>query len=99
MVSGLFSASKMFWPPEVVATLPWRDVVWAHAHQRVLVFNDADEIIGHVGVFSRDATWDGRAVKVGGIGGVATREDSRQRGVSEASNAKGFTGTARHIQG
>jgi hypothetical protein len=26
--------SVPFWPSEVVATLPWRDVVWAHADQQ-----------------------------------------------------------------
>src|SRR5215217_7692513 len=28
----------------------------------------------------RDATWDGRKVQIGGIGGVSTREDCRGRG-------------------
>jgi aminoglycoside 2'-N-acetyltransferase I len=32
---------KAIWPPEVVAKLPWRDVVWANPDQRLLVFNDA----------------------------------------------------------
>ena len=35
------------WPPEVVAALPWKDVVWAPADRRVLVFDCAGEIIGH----------------------------------------------------
>ena len=34
----------------------------------------------HVGIFFRDATWDGRKVHIGGIGGVSTREDCRGRG-------------------
>jgi aminoglycoside 2'-N-acetyltransferase I len=73
------------WPPEVVATLPWKDVVWAHASRRVLVFNEAGDIIGHVGVFLRDVTWDARPVKIGGIGSVATREDYRRQGVASAA--------------
>jgi aminoglycoside 2'-N-acetyltransferase I len=73
------------WPPEVVATLPWRDVVWAEPDWRVLVFNLAHEIVGHAGVVIRDGIWYGQAVKIGGIGGVATREDSRQRGVARAA--------------
>src|SRR6267143_47949 len=44
------------WPPEVVATLPWKDVVWARADSRVL--------------------------KIGGVGGVATRLDCRGRGIA-----------------
>jgi aminoglycoside 2'-N-acetyltransferase I len=70
------------WPPEVVATLPWREVVWAHANYRVLMFDDSDHIVCHVGLFLRGAQWDGCLVKIGGIGGVATREDSRRRGIA-----------------
>lgn len=70
------------WPSEVVATLPWRDVVWAHADHRVLVFDLDRSIVGHVGLFIRNAQWDARNVKIGGIGGVATREDSRRRGIA-----------------
>ena len=29
------------WPDDVVATLAWRDVEWAHADQRVMVREDA----------------------------------------------------------
>ena len=73
------------WSSEVVATLPSKDVVLAHADWRVLIFDRAGRIIGHVGIFLRDATWDNRAVKVGGIGGVATREDCRRHGVASAA--------------
>ena len=34
----------------------------------------------HVGIYFRDAIWDGRKVHIGGIGGVSTREDCRGRG-------------------
>jgi aminoglycoside 2'-N-acetyltransferase I len=71
---------KAVWPPEVVATLPWRDVVWAPPDKRVLVFDHANAIIGHVAIVIRNATWDDQAVTVGGIGGVATRDDCRRRG-------------------
>jgi aminoglycoside 2'-N-acetyltransferase I len=70
------------WPSEVVATLPWRDVVWAHADHRVLVFDSDSSIVGHVGLFIRIAQWNARNVKIGGIGGVATREDSRRKGIA-----------------
>ena len=38
------------WPPEVVATLPWRDVVWAHANKRVLVASEHGDVVCHVGL-------------------------------------------------
>ena len=73
------------WPPELVAKLPWRDVVWANPDQRLFVFNGDNEITCHLAIVFRDATWDGRAVKVGGIGGVATREDCRRQGVASTA--------------
>jgi GNAT superfamily N-acetyltransferase len=68
------------WPPEVLATLPWGDVVFGHADLRVLVQSEADGLVSHVGIFRRDLTWNGRRMRAGGIGGVATREDRRGRG-------------------
>jgi aminoglycoside 2'-N-acetyltransferase I len=79
---------KAVWPPEVVATLPWRDVVCARPDKRVLVFDHANTVIGHVGIVIRNAVWDDQAVKIGGIGGVATRDDCRRRGVARAAVAK-----------
>jgi aminoglycoside 2'-N-acetyltransferase I len=70
------------WPPEVVATLPWKDVVWAHANSHVLNINSRNDVIGHAGLFLRNATFDARAVKIGGVGGVATRFDCRRQGIA-----------------
>ena len=80
------------WPPHVVATLPWADIVFAHAELRVLVQDEAGEALCHVGIYRRDITWNGRKVPVGGIGGVLTRADSRSRGyASIALNAAAQT--------
>ncbi|WP_024506124.1 GNAT family N-acetyltransferase [Bradyrhizobium sp. ARR65] len=68
------------WPPHVVATLPWAGIVFAHAELRVLVRDELDDVICHVGVHRRDVTWNGRKLRAGGIGGVLTREDQRGRG-------------------
>lgn len=70
------------WPPEVVATLPWKDVVWARADSRVLNINGHNDVIGHAGIYLRNATFDARPVKIGGIGGVATRLDCRRQGIA-----------------
>jgi len=75
---------RSVWPPEVVAELPWRNVVCARPDERLLAFNLAGEIIGHTGIILRIAVWNDRPVKIGGIGGVATRSDSRGRGVASA---------------
>ena len=73
------------WPPEVRATLSWAHVVFAHAQQRVLVWNDAGELVCHVGIYLRQATWIDSLVRVGGIGGVITRQDSRNKGHASAA--------------
>ncbi len=73
------------WSPEVVATLPWRHVVWALADKRVLVADEHGDVVCHVGLFLREATWNDRPVRIGGIGGVATRADSRRRGLASSA--------------
>ena len=70
------------WSPEVVATLPWKDVVWAHADSRVLNINGCNDVIGHAGIYLRNAMFDAQPVKIGGVGGVATRFDCRRRGIA-----------------
>jgi predicted acetyltransferase len=70
------------WPPEVVATLPWKDVVWARADSRVLNMNGDNDVIGHAGIYFRNAVFDARPVKIGGVGGVATRLDCRGQGIA-----------------
>ncbi len=75
---------KAVWPRQVIEKLPWGHIEWAHADLRVLI--DAPEdapqpgLACHVGIYFRTATWDGRKVEIGGIGGVSTREDCRGRG-------------------
>jgi len=72
------------WPAHVVEKLSWGQVKWAHADLRVLI--DAPEdglepgLACHVGIYFRDAMWDGRKVQIGGIGSVSTRQDCRGRG-------------------
>jgi predicted acetyltransferase len=76
------------WPPEVLATLPWANIVFAHADLRVLVQDETQGVVCHVGIYRRQATWNGRAVRIGGIGGVMTHQAFRRRGfASVALNA------------
>ncbi len=76
------------WPSEIVKTLPWADVVFAHAELRVLVQNEVGDVVCHVGIYRREVEWNGRRIRAGGIGGVMTREDSRRMGyASIALNA------------
>jgi len=76
------------WPPKVVAKLPWANIVFAHADLRVLVADENEGLVSHVGIYRREATWNGRKVRIGGIGGVLTHEGFRRRGfASIALNA------------
>lgn len=82
------------WPPDLVASLPWGDLVTAHADVRVLVTHDG-ELVSHVGLFIRGCDWDGRQVRVGGIGGVATSERQRGHGFASAGMTAAITALAR----
>jgi GNAT superfamily N-acetyltransferase len=74
------------WPDDVVATLAWADVVWAHAGRRVMIREDASphELVCHVGLFERTASFNDKDVTIGGIGGVGTHPDRRGRGYATA---------------
>ncbi len=69
---------KAVWPAHVVEKLSWGHVKWAHAELRVLIDAPEDSPEGglacHVGIYFRDAMWDGRKVQIGGIGGVSDPE-------------------------
>jgi hypothetical protein len=62
---------ELVYPPEIMATMVWRDVTWAHADERVLVY-DAERLVSHAGLYLRQGLHDGSAVRIGGIGGVMT---------------------------
>ncbi len=82
------------WPPDLVASLPWGHLVTAHADFRVLVTDDG-ELVSHVGLFVRSCDWDGRLVRVGGIGGVATAERQRRFGFASAAMKTAVSSLAR----
>ena len=62
------------------AKLSWGHVVWAHADLRALIDAPDGGLACHVGIYFRTINWNGHDIHVGGIGGVATREDCRGRG-------------------
>jgi aminoglycoside 2'-N-acetyltransferase I len=79
LASPLFHA---IWPSEIVATLPWAGITFAHADLRVLVQDEAGDVVCHVGLYRRVITWNGQKINVAGIGGVLTRADVRNRGLA-----------------
>jgi aminoglycoside 2'-N-acetyltransferase I len=77
LVEPLF---KAVWPSEVVAQLPWAGIAFAHADLRVLVQDETGDVVCHVGLYRRMISWNGQKMHAGGIGGVLTRADVRNRG-------------------
>ncbi|HEY8337529.1 MAG TPA: GNAT family N-acetyltransferase [Tardiphaga sp.] len=74
----------MVWPQATVGKLPWGHIVFANAELRVLVESD-EQLVCHVGIYRRDVTWNGRKLRAGGIGGVATHPDFRRRGLASVA--------------
>src|ERR1700760_5047164 len=75
------------WPDDVMATLPWGHVKWAHAELRVLIDAPDGGLACHVGIYFRTIDWNGNKIHIGGIGGVMTREDCRGRGYASVAVA------------
>ena len=72
------------YPPEVMATIVWRDVTWAHADKRIFVRLDGEPVC-HAGLYFRDAKDGEREVRICGIGGVMTLERARKQGCAGAA--------------
>jgi GNAT superfamily N-acetyltransferase len=68
------------YPPEVAAAWPGRAIEWAPHHWSVIGWDAGGVALCYVGAILREARWDDRAVRVGGIGGVKTHPASRGRG-------------------
>jgi aminoglycoside 2'-N-acetyltransferase I len=76
------------WPAEVVEELVRAGIDFAHPDLRVLVQAESGGAVCHVGIYRREVKWNGRKLRAGGIGGVATRADQRRHGyASIALNA------------
>lgn len=77
--------SEAVYPPEVAASWPGRSIEWAAPEWCVVVWGDRGDAVCHVGIVVRDARLNGRAVRVGGIGGVKTHPAARGRGHATAA--------------
>lgn len=72
------------YPPDVLATIVWRGVTWAHADRWVLVYVE-ERLVSAVGMYWRDGLQDDAPVRLGGIGGVMTHPEDRGRGCASAA--------------
>jgi aminoglycoside 2'-N-acetyltransferase I len=69
------------WPDESRQNASWSNITFAKPDLRVLVESDGD-LVCHVGLYRREVTWNGRKLRAGGIGGVATHPDFRRQGLA-----------------
>ncbi len=82
--SALRALSAAVYPPEVAAVWPGRTIEWER-HSQCVIGWDGDAVLCYVGLILRNAKWNDRAVKVGGIGGVKTHPAARGRGLASAA--------------
>jgi len=83
MRGALRALSAAVYPPEVVATLPGRDLAWARQQQSILVWEDG-RLVAHVGLVVREVVLDGQGMRIGGIGGVMTHPAAQRQGYASA---------------
>jgi aminoglycoside 2'-N-acetyltransferase I len=83
--SALRNLSLAVYPPQVAAAWPGRAIEWVSAQWSVIGWDAEGVALCHVGVILREARWNERAVKVGGIGGVKTHPASRRRGFASTA--------------
>jgi predicted GNAT family N-acyltransferase len=70
------------YPPEASAAWPGRAIEWAPHQWGVIAWGADGAVVCYTGVILRDARWNDRAVRVGGIGGVKTHPASRGQGLA-----------------
>ena len=73
---------RSIWPPDASPAPPWAHIISEPPQRRVMVRNESGELIAHVGIQVRAGLWDRRRVRIGGIGGVATRAGERRKGLA-----------------
>jgi GNAT superfamily N-acetyltransferase len=80
--AALRTLSLAVYPPEVSAAWPGRGIEWAPPDWCVIGWGADGEALCHAGAVLREARWDDRAVKIGGVGGVKTHPAARGRGLA-----------------
>lgn len=74
----------LVYPPDILATIVWRDVTWAHADRRVLVY-EGERLVSTVSIYFRNGLLGAASIRIGGIGGVMTHPAHRGCGFASAA--------------
>ncbi|HEX6842475.1 MAG TPA: GNAT family N-acetyltransferase [Stellaceae bacterium] len=75
---------KLVYPPHVLATIVWRDVTWANADRRLVLYEE-EQAVAVTSMYMRECLCDGAPIRIGGIGGVMTHPAYRRRGLATAA--------------
>src|SRR5690349_6601963 len=86
----LRALSSRVYPADEVKDWPGRHVEWAAAEWRAFLRDDNGDLVSHAGLIVREAICNGRAVRIGGIGGVLTDPSARRRGYAERVILRGL---------
>jgi predicted GNAT family N-acyltransferase len=77
---ALLELSQSVYPPETKEDWPGRHLEWAGSQWDIRITDERDRLVSYTGVTLRDASYDGQAVQIGGIGGVKTHPAERDNG-------------------
>jgi len=80
--AALRALSLAVYPEEVASAWAGRALEWSRPQWSVITWGAGGEALCHVGALVREARWNERPVKVGGIGGVKTHSAARKRGLA-----------------
>jgi hypothetical protein len=72
--------SLAVYPPEQFKDWPGRHLEWSSPEVCVRLRREDHSLASFVGVYLREANYDGRRVRIGGIGNVKTHPEARGRG-------------------
>jgi GNAT superfamily N-acetyltransferase len=83
--AALTRLSRVVYPPAEWADWPGRAIEWADAEWCVRVHEEDGALVSYTGIVLRDARAGGRAVRIGGVGGIKTHPGARGRGYAAKS--------------
>lgn len=81
---ALAALSRAVYPPSPDGIKPQNPISWATTTWSVLVWDQAHQLVSHVGLLARQGRFTDCPVLIGGIGGVKTHPTARRRGYARA---------------
>jgi aminoglycoside 2'-N-acetyltransferase I len=78
--ADLRALSVAVYPPGEWADWAGRDIEWSDAEWCVCIRDEHGALVSYTGIVMRDAAVDGRAARIGGVGGIKTHPSARGRG-------------------